>query len=149
MPIVAGLWSSLWVDFPNIFVRQLHCLPGLLIGEGEVRIRNAAYLATELASIVHFIAEGDSDGRVISASDDLRAAAQEVEEPGPSKPNVKQLSGVKHLSHTACGSAFFHPELKLSRPDQAENSECLDNRQYVLTRSVNAFSGRAPPSSHG
>jgi hypothetical protein len=85
---------------------------------------------------------------VISASDDLRAAAQEVEEPGPSKPNVKQVSGVKHLSHTSCGPAFFHPELKLSRPDQTEHSECLDNQQHLLTRSLDAFSGRAPPSSH-
>jgi hypothetical protein len=83
---------------------------------------------------------------VISASDDLRAAAQEVEESGPSKPNLKQISGVKHLSHTASGPAFFHPELNRSRLDQTEHSECLDNQQHLLTRSLDAFSGRAPPS---
>ena len=86
---------------------------------------------------------------VISASDDLQVAAQEAQESGPSKRSVKQVSEAKHLTHTASASAFFHPELKLSYPDQARNLDCLDNQQYVLTSSLNAFSDRPPPTCRG
>lgn len=86
---------------------------------------------------------------VISANDDLRAAAQDVEEPGPSKNSVKQVSGAKHLTHTASGPAFVHPELKLSYPAHAGNLDRLNSQHNVLVRSSDTFSSRAPPSSRG
>jgi hypothetical protein len=83
---------------------------------------------------------------VISASDDLRAVKQEVEEPAPSKRSVKQVLPVKHSP-----SLQFRAAIADGVPDIPHlnwlGDVTLPTETPLIINLPEIFSVRAPPDS--
>jgi hypothetical protein len=86
---------------------------------------------------------------VISATDDLRAMRQEMEEPGPSKRTLKQLGASRAPAQIHCSAPHARlNSLYLLIPSMEIREHVLPPQPCALTAEpLHPASGRAPPSA--
>jgi hypothetical protein len=83
---------------------------------------------------------------VISASDDLRALRQEIDEPAPSKRDVKQVSGTKH--HVPLTPILVFAGQEIPTLEWMGELTPTSDQTRISSNALQSRSSRAPPKFH-